>query len=136
MGRGYGIPGYTGSFKAESDLSTKQFHIVKMSPTMGVGYVKVASSSTDLAIGVLENKPEGAGWPAEVVVLGESKLVAGTAITAGQFVGADGDGHALPYTFSTAGNTTQVAVGRALEDAAVSDVFRVFVQPVFVQITV
>lgn len=133
MGKGYGIPARKGSFKANTDLSTLQYHIMLMSAS---GEVNVASAETDLVIGVLQNKPEAAGWPAEVVVHGESKLVAGGPISAGQFLVPDASGHAVAAVLGAPGNTTNVAIGRALEDADANDVFRAFVHPQFIQVTV
>jgi hypothetical protein len=133
MGKGYGIPFFKGSFKAAADLHLNQYHIVLLSAT---GTVALASAATDLVIGALQNKPEAEGWPAEVVVLGESKLVAGAGgIAAGQYIVADASGHAVGITLGAPGDTTNVAVGRALEAADENDVFRAYIFPCFVQVT-
>ncbi len=130
MGKGFGIPALKGTFKAyDADLATKQFHIVKMS---GIGIVDFATAATDLSIGVQQNKPEAAGWPTEVILAGETKLKAGGSITAGQFIVPNSAGEAVAITLGT--TTTNVAVGRALEDASDHDIFRALVLPQFVQV--
>lgn len=130
MGKGFGIPALKGTFKAyDADLATKQFHILKMA---GVGIVDFSTAATALSIGVQQNKPEAAGWPVEVVLAGETKLKAGGSISAGQFLVPNSDGEAVAVTLGT--TTTNVAVGRALEDADDHDIFRALVCPQFIQV--
>lgn len=130
MGKGFGIPATKGTFKAiDADLAGKQFHILKITST---GIVDFATAASNLVIGVQQNKPEAAGWPVEVVVHGETKLKAGGSITAGQYLVANSDGEAVAVTLGT--TTTNVAIGRALEDADDHDIFRALVDPQFIQV--
>lgn len=82
------------SFKAENDLSAKQYFIVEYS---GVDQVDVADAAADRGIGVLQNKPK-AGEAAQVRLLGISMVVSdgsGTAIVAGDYVGPNSSGKAV-----------------------------------------
>ncbi|MBW2674616.1 MAG: DUF2190 family protein [Deltaproteobacteria bacterium] len=82
------------SFKAENDLSAKQYYFVELS---AADQVDVCDGATDKTIGVLQNKPT-AGHAAQVRVLGISKVVSngsGTAIAVGDYVGTDASGKAV-----------------------------------------
>ena len=82
------------SYKAENDLSTKQYYIVEYT---GVDQVDVCDAASDLAFGVLQNKP-AANEAARVRHLGTSLVVSdgsGTAITAGDRVGPNSSGKAV-----------------------------------------
>jgi len=131
MPKGYGIPNLNGSFKTyDADLATKQFHIMKLVAT---GTIDFCTAATDLAIGVLNSKPyAAAAKDAEVIVAGECKVKAGGTISAGQFIVADASGQAVAVTLGT--TTTNVAVGRALEDAVSGDIFRALILPGFIQV--
>lgn len=69
---------------AGADLSSAQFHWVKLAST--AGEVVACNATTDHAIGILQNDPTD-GQAAEVRVLGVSKLVGGGSISAGNDVG-------------------------------------------------
>lgn len=71
------------TLKANADLSTKQYYFVKMTAARTVD---IASATTDVIIGILQNKPTAAGQEAVVAIGGTSKLVAGAAISAGAVV--------------------------------------------------
>lgn len=68
------IPG----LKATGDLSSSQYKAVKMSST--AGSVKVCSATTDIGIGVLQNKPKD-GQPAEVAFFGICKAQLAASVT-------------------------------------------------------
>jgi hypothetical protein len=135
MSMGYGIPNMSGTFKSTTaDMSAYQFHIAKFSATRTV---TVAAAATDLVIGIINNKPYAdtatrGGYDVKVIMSGEAKMVAGGSISAGAFVVADASGHGVSATLGT--TTTNVAVGRALEDADANDVIRVMVAPQFIQV--
>ena len=105
------------TFEAAGDLSTKQFHFVKLT---AANTVDVCAALTDVPCGVLQNKPSAAGRPAVVRMLGISKVSADTTISAGNLIGTSGDGQADPKTVST--DATHYVVGVALEDAGAADV--------------
>lgn len=82
------------SFKAENDLSAKQYYLVEYS---GVDQVDVCDAATDRAVGVLLNEP-GANQAASVRILGIAPVVSdgsGTPITAGAYVGPNSSGKAV-----------------------------------------
>lgn len=69
---------------AGESLASSQYHVVKMGAT--AGEVKLVNSTSNVAIGVLQNNPAD-GEVAEVVVLGVTKAKAGGTITAGALLG-------------------------------------------------
>lgn len=83
------VPG----LEASGDLSSNQYYAVKVSTTDK--RVSVASVDGEVVLGVLQNKPAAAGAAAEVVALGVTKVVAGEALTAGDFWGTDANGKAV-----------------------------------------
>lgn len=96
------------TFKAENDLSTKQFYIVELS---GFEQVDVCDGAGDKPLGVLRNKPK-AGAGADVRILGISEVVSdgsGTAISVGDDVGTNGSGKAVKKT-----TNNDLALGIAL----------------------
>jgi len=96
---------------AGADLSAKQFHFVMQSS----GTYVVCDAATDLADGVLQNKP-ALGEPCEVLALGPTKVVADAAIVSGALIGTSADGQADTKVPGT--DTTEYVVGRALGAAA------------------
>ena len=79
------------SFKANSDLSAKQYYAVKLTAE---NTVDLAAAATDRCIGVLQNKPK-ANNAAQVAILGMTKAYtdgSGTAIAVGDLVGPNSSG--------------------------------------------
>lgn len=87
------LPGWV----ANTDLSAKQFYAVKAAST--AGNVILCASTSDLAIGVLQNKPK-AGYEAEIAFQGFCKALAGTSVgwNNGAKVGVDSTGKLQPTT--------------------------------------
>lgn len=79
------------TFDAENNLSAKQYYFVELGGSDN--QVDVCNASTDLAIGVLQNEPKQYE-PANVRILGTTKVIASGSITKGQWVGPDGAGKA------------------------------------------
>jgi len=99
------------SLPAGEDLAAKQFYFVKQS---GATFI-LPTGASDLPAGVLQNKP-ASGIPAEVVVIGPTKVVADDAIVAGVLIGTSADGQAdtkIPGT-----DTSEYVAGKAMEAAA------------------
>ncbi|MCC7003019.1 MAG: hypothetical protein IT357_12755 [Gemmatimonadaceae bacterium] len=96
---------FTDTYNAEADLSAKQYRFMKNS---GDGGCTVCAAVTDKLIGVLQNTPEE-DQEAVVMHIGVSKVVAGADLTAGETVGTDGNGAAVPYVHGT--DTTKYAAG-------------------------
>lgn len=78
---------------SSADLSSEQFFVLKL---VSEGEVDVAASS-DLPIGVLQNKPEG-DETAEVMATGITKMVAGSTIAVGKQIGVNANGEAEEFS--------------------------------------
>ena len=111
----------TFSAKAAADLSAVQYHIMRLS---AANTVNVASLTTVTGIcGVLQNKPQS-GEAGAIAYLGQGRVGAGGAITAGVHVTCNGSGRA-----ATA-NSGDMIVGQALEAAgADGDIIDVLYKP-------
>jgi len=96
------------TLKAGADLSAKQYYFVKMSAD---DTCVVCAAVTDIPIGVLQNKPT-ADQNAEICVIGETKINADAAVTAGALIGTSADGQAAPYVAGT--DTTKYIVGQCI----------------------
>ncbi len=100
------IPVHDISLPAGADLSGNQYYIVGINAS---GQAVLAGAGA-MAVGVVQNKPK-LGESAQVRILGESKVVAGAAITRGQLVAADAAGKAkVAVTAST--NTADAGVAQ------------------------
>ena len=106
----YEIPVLVMSFKANGDLSEKQFYFVELDSSGDVG---ACNSATDKPCGVLLNKPDASGKTAEVGVLGVFKVSSDAALSIGDLIGTSADGQADAKTPGT--DTTEYVVGRVLE---------------------
>lgn len=73
------------SFKAAEDLSSYQYHFVKVNTS---GQVRLLDSAAEIPDGVLQNAP-ASGEEATVRMLGISKVVANAALTEGTFIKAE-----------------------------------------------
>lgn len=105
------------SMPAGADLSAKQYYFVKLNAS---AQVILCAAATDIPFGVLQNSPTS-GQPAEVVVVGGTKVVCGAAIATAAVIGTDSAGKADAKTAGT--DTTEYAVGLLiLASAADGDV--------------
>lgn len=86
------------SFKAENDLSAKQYYLLEISGTSGADVlVDVCDAATDRVVGVLMNEP-AANQGASTRILGIAPVVSdgsGTPITVGAYVGPNTSGKAV-----------------------------------------
>ena len=82
-------------YKAENDLSTKQFHAVEIT---GNRQVDVCDAAADIAIGVLQNDPKTGEAAMVAVGTGGCKAKAGGTIAAGDRVGTDANGKVITKT--------------------------------------
>lgn len=110
--------------KANSDLSAKQFFIVKQT---AADTVDLTSAVTDRPYGVLANAPK-ANQAAEVVTDGIAKVVSdgsGTSIAAGDQLGTDTSGRAVKCT-----TNDRPLLGESLDaSTAAGTVIRVKLKP-------
>lgn len=110
----YEIPTEKLSLIAGEDLTTKQYHAVKVNANGNV----VLARAGENAIGILQNKPEQ-GKVAEVMSLGISKAVYGGTVTAGQNLAVDSEGRLV----NASGNSA--VIGVALESGEANEIHSV-----------
>ncbi len=102
------IPTLCISYKAGADLSSKQYHFVKLSG----GNVVACSAATDKAIGVLQNAPT-ANQNATVMSIGVTKVSGDAALAVADLIGPSADGQADAKVPGT--DTTEYIHGQVLE---------------------
>lgn len=112
-----------GTWTASADLSSKQYHFVKLS---GDNTVTVTAAITDKTVGVLQNAPKS-GQAAEVCVFGVTKVVADGTLAAGNLIGTSADAQADAIAAGT--DTTVYVVGQALEAASAGETATMFFNP-------
>jgi len=112
-----------GQFTASADLSTKQYHFVKMS---GNDTVTVCAAITDVPVGVLQNNP-ASGGVAEVALLGVTKVVADGTLAAGNLIGTSADGQADAIAAGT--DTTVYLMGVAVSAASAGQTTTMILNP-------
>lgn len=112
-----------GTLTAASDLSTKQFHFVKLASATTVD---VCSAITDKPIGVLQNTP-ASGAVAEICIFGITKVVCDATYSAGAVMGTSSDGQAKAIVAGT--DTTQYALGQAIEAGVAGNIATMFLNP-------
>ena len=86
------------NMKANSDLSLKQFFCVKQT---AADTADIVSAVTDVVLGVIDDPPKASGNGMSVITDGIAKAVSdgsGTAIAAGDQVGADANGRVVKVT--------------------------------------
>jgi hypothetical protein len=105
------IPGFKYSKEAGADLSTKQFHFVKLN---NAGQVVPVAAITDRPIGILQNKPTAIGQAAEIMADGISRLIGSADHAIGDALGMSATGRAATIVPGTA--TTQYLLGTVLLD--------------------
>lgn len=106
------VPGLT----ADGDLSDKQYYCVKMSTTNQE--VSLCDTDGEVVLGILQNKPNAAGVPANVASIGVSRIVANESLTAGDFWGTSSTGKATKVEDTNTGaDTTDYAAGVVVKGA-------------------
>jgi hypothetical protein len=100
---------YCITLTAGADLSGSQYKFVELGAALTC---TVCNGATDIPIGVLQNKPTS-GMPAEVMVIGMTKVQGDAGLSVGALIGTSADGQADAKTVGT--DTTEYVVGRVLE---------------------
>lgn len=119
------------ALKANSDLSAKQYLILELQ-TSDINLADVAGY--DRGYGVLQNHPKS-GENATVCVEGESRVVAGAAVTVGDYIAANSSGFAI--TVASGGTRragASLVMGRALSTAASGSVFTAAIDPFLISV--
>lgn len=96
------------SFLAAADLSTKQFHFMKITGDRTVN----AAGAGEQCIGVLQDKVDAAARAGNVRMLGTTEITAGAAFAAGDKLKSNASGRAI-----TAGGANDDYYAIALEAA-------------------
>jgi hypothetical protein len=112
-----------GNLTAAADLSTKQYHFVKLTSATEVN---VCTNIADVPIGVLQNTPTS-GQAAEICIFGITKVVADGVLAAGNIVGTSADSQADAITRGS--DTTVTVMGHAIEVAAAGNTVTMFLNP-------
>jgi len=95
-----GVPGQPGS---PDPHGGKQYHFVKVTGAHQVGLADAAAP----VVGVMQNKPQGAGQAATVGIAGVSKVVSDVPVAAGAVIKVSADGQA---TAAGTGPTVGIAL--------------------------
>ena len=107
----YEIPGFKVTREAAADLSTKQFHFVKLDSN---GRVAAIAAATDRPFGILQNKPSALGIAAEIMVTGWSQIYCSANMAKGDMVGTSATGRAVAIVAGT--DTTKYNLGTMVDD--------------------
>ncbi len=97
---------------ADYSATTNQYKFVKLSAARTV---VLCAAATDRPIGVLQNTPKS-GMPAEVVMVGETKVWAAAATVFNSEIGTDSGGLAAIYVPGT--GTTNYICGTTIDSSA------------------
>jgi len=116
------------TFEAGTDLSTKQYFIVKEHST--TGQVALCSAGTDESIGIVESPPSAANKPCAVRLSGAGKVVLGGTVTMGDPLTSDSNGRAVNTT-----TDKDRIIGYADEDGVNLDTIKCTVAKGFVSAT-
>lgn len=87
-----------GDLTASADCSAKQYCFAKVS---GVRTLTFTAAATDRPLGIIQNKPLSGG-AVDLGIDGESQIVVGAAVTAGQELMSNAAGQGIPATGSGA----------------------------------
>jgi hypothetical protein len=112
-----------GNLTAAADLSTKQYHFVKLTSATEVN---VCTNIADVPIGVLQNTPTS-GQAAEICIFGITKVVSDGVLAAGNIIGTSADSQADAITRGS--DTTVTVMGHAIEVAAAGNTVTMFLNP-------
>lgn len=107
------LPLFDVAFKANADLSSLQYHIVKLDTANDVR-IGTCSATTDTPVGILQNKP-GSLQAAQVRVFGISKVVASAAMGPGSMVATAANAKAANIATGIAGT---YSLGLSLDTVA------------------
>lgn len=104
-----GVPGIPGSTSPNWGF---QFRFVKVTGVHTAGLC--VTTSNEIAIGVLQSKPQNVGMAATIAIHGVSMVQSGAAVTAGDAIKVDSTGRAITATLGTdAALYVGVALGTA-----------------------
>ena len=112
-----------GNLTAGADLSSKQYHFVKLASATTVD---VCSAITDIPIGILQNNPTS-GNTATIAIFGISKVVAHGTLAAGNVIGTSADSQADAITRGSDNSVT--IMGQAVTAGSAGETTTMFLNP-------
>lgn len=102
---------------ASGNLSTKQYYCVVKNAT--ANQYAVAAVDGEVIDGILQNKPNAAGVPANVAMSGVSRVVADEILTAGDLWGTSSSGKAkIIAATNTGADIKDFVLGRVIQGCA------------------
>jgi hypothetical protein len=107
-------------YPSSGNLSADVFKFVEFSS----GSIQVCNASSDVPVGVLQNKPSSSSQTASVMHLGVTKVVAGAAVSEGAKVQSNASGKAI--ALASGGHCAGVALQAA---AGVDELIDVLLTP-------
>ena len=108
--------------KAGKDLSTEQYHFVKMGGA--AGHVDVCNSASDFVLGVLQNKPNAANKLCTIRVMGTTKVICSDTVTEMSRVGTSSNGGCVMKNVDGG-----LVAGIALEAGVIGDIIEILLTP-------
>ena len=106
---------------AAGNLSTSQFLAVRLTSGTSGFEVDETTLTTHKAIGVLQNKPESSGQPAEVITLGVTKAMYGGTVAVNDELGVNTSAQFVTLADSSATTTGLFMFATALEAGAANE---------------
>lgn len=102
------------SYAAAADYTEKQFYLVYLSAADTV----TLSGAAGQVDGILYGKPDSGEYGEVLTASGvEAQVIAGDAVTAGNWLESDSSGRAVPLTIDGDGTTETYTVGKAVTAA-------------------
>ena len=109
--------------KAEKDLSTKQYRFVEMGAA--AGQIDVCDDTSDLVLGVLQDKPNAANKLCTIRVMGTTKVICSDTVTEMSRVGTSSNGGCVMKNVDGG-----LVAGIALEAGVIGDIIEILLTPV------
>lgn len=109
---------------AAADLSGYQYRVMRFSAAeaCNVASNAVSADRFEIPAGILQNNPSS-GRAATIAFFGPSKAYAGASVAARELITTDGSGMVIEAVSGS------IVIGRAIEAAAVNDIFSVMLFP-------
>jgi len=119
------IPGIT----AAADLSTKQYHAVKLDSTAR-RVAAITNGNAERPVGILQDDPDAAGRTADVAYIGIVKAELGGTVSYGDSLASNNDGELIADAEVADGSAVDLHhIGIALEAGVDGDIIDVILHP-------
>lgn len=108
---------------ANADLSSYQYKAVQISTTDWKVAAMSNANAPQVPIGILQNKPDADGKPADVAILGVCKAECGDTVTAGDNLAVNNSGEVISDAEETSSDLYHIGV--AMEDGVDGEVISI-----------